>query len=71
MANLKQSGSRIPDARSEEQNWIENKRYYFCQKRQISLQKNADISKIKEALVIFWNSYVCTYLPNFKYLAYF
>ena len=37
------------------------------------LQKNADISKIKMALVLQGifseTTYVCTYLPNFKFLA--
>ena len=40
---------------------------------QIFLQKNADISKIKGALVLkdifSKTAYVCTYTPNFKFLA--
>ena len=40
--------------------------YYFC-------QKNADISKIKKVLVLKGifseTTYLCTYAPNFEFLA--
>ena len=50
--------------------------YYFGQKRWFfAKKKNADIRKIKTVLVLkvifSETTYVCTYVPNLKFLEYF
>ena len=54
IANLEQSGSRIPGAWSVilTSHIKLSQRYYFCQKMLIFCKNNADISKIKKVLVL-------------------